>query len=118
MDAIVHIPTSANTVLGSTIGLPRSRRATSSVLRLRGKISYWHKTNGKLGTWGVVKSDARTKYHVHLSEFRNTSKPPARDQRVEFSPKRARAPGELKRAVDVFVMKGQCGHDSQQAGRR
>jgi len=62
---------------------PRRR----SLLRLRGRIVYWHLKNGKPGTWGVLKSDALTKYHCHLSEFRNTNRAPEIGQMVEFSPR-------------------------------
>jgi hypothetical protein len=77
-----------------------------SLLRLRGWVCYWHEEDGKPGTWGVVKSDALTKYHVHVSEFHNTNKPEV-GQRVEFTPRPPRTMGELRRAVDVFIDRSQ-----------
>jgi hypothetical protein len=74
---------------------------------LRGKICYWHAEDGKTGTWGVLKTDGKIKFHCHLSEFRNTNRPPEVGQAVEFSPKSPRRKGELHRAMDVFVEKDQ-----------
>jgi hypothetical protein len=73
------------------------------MLRLRGKVVYWHEVDGMRGTWGIVRSDGSIKFHVHLSAILNASAPPDLGQRVEFSPKPPRARGELRRAVDVFI---------------
>lgn len=82
---------------------PTPQSARRSLLRLRGRVAYWHRVDGKPGSWGVLKSDGKIKFHVHLSEFLNTNRAPGVGQTVEFSPKPPRARGELRRAVDVFV---------------
>lgn len=82
---------------------PTRRPAGRSLLRLRGRVAYWHNVDGKPGSWGVVKSEAKLKFHVHSSEILNSNRAPAIGQRVEFTPKPPRQPGELRRAVDVFV---------------
>lgn len=82
---------------------PARRPARRSLLRLRGRVAYWHRVDGEPGSWGVLKSDGKIKFHVHISELRNSNRPPAIGQRVEFTPKLPRARGELRRAVDVFI---------------
>ena len=72
---------------------------------MRGKVVYWNRVNGKPGTWGVLRSDGRFKFHVHQSEIRNCNHAPVVGQRVEFSPRPPRAKGEFRRAVDVFIVK-------------
>jgi hypothetical protein len=105
MDTILPSDTPAAVILAAGQTCPVSEPVgpgRRSLLRLRGKICYWHEIDGKKSSWGVVKSDSKTKYHVHVSEILNSNAPEV-GQRVEFSPRAARAPGELKQAVKVFV---------------
>jgi hypothetical protein len=90
--------------LGSHAATP-ARPARRSLLRLRGKVVYWHRVDGEPARWGVLRSDGRIKFHVHLSELLNSNVAPDVGQRVEFSPRPPRKAGELRRAVDVFVEK-------------
>ena len=104
MHTALH-PAAVSLGLGRVSPLVPERHARRSLLRLTGKVAYWHRIEGKPGTWGVLKSDGKIKFHVHLSEFRNSSRAPAIGQRVEFTPRPPRARGELRRAVDVFIDK-------------
>jgi hypothetical protein len=95
-------PCPASLILGLNVETP-ARPLKRTLRRVRGEVVYWHVVDGKTANWGVIRSDARTKYFAHLSQFKNANKPPPRGQRVEFTPRPPRLAGQLRQAVDVFV---------------